>query len=111
MHMLPPLFFPGPMCALYSRSWGPRKSTSAHAGIGTTNPSVAKRRKLSITFHSALAGFLPMEVRGHRETAPVVLNENVGHAGDGLHLVRCCRVCPVKVNEAEAFEAVLYSSY
>lgn len=33
-----------PMCALCSRSWGPR-STSAHVGTGTKAPSVARKRK------------------------------------------------------------------
>ncbi len=91
MHILLPLFFPGPMCALYSRSWGPRKSTSAHAGTGITNPSVVKRRKLSFAFHSdhlCFCRFLPtvlLEVRGHRDTAPVALKATVGHISDGLH--------------------------
>lgn len=35
----------GPMCAPCSRSWGPRRSTSARVGTGTKAPSAARRRK------------------------------------------------------------------
>lgn len=34
-----------PMCALCSRSWGLKRSTSAHVGTGTKAPSAARRRK------------------------------------------------------------------
>lgn len=37
--------FTGPMCAPCSRSWGPRRSTSARVGTGTKAPSAARRRK------------------------------------------------------------------
>lgn len=36
-----------PMCALCSRSWGLKRSTSAHVGTGTKAPSAARRRKSS----------------------------------------------------------------
>lgn len=90
MYVLPPLSFPGPMCALYSRSWGPRKSTSAHAGTGIKNPSVAKRRKLSIAFHSDPLCFSGVSAhglirgQGSPGPAPVALKVTVGHISDGL---------------------------
>lgn len=34
-----------PMCALCSRSWGQKRSISAHAETGTKAPSAARRRK------------------------------------------------------------------
>lgn len=41
----------GPMCALCSRSWALKRSTSARVGTGTRAPSAAKRRK-SLTKHT-----------------------------------------------------------
>lgn len=103
------------MCVLCSRSWGPRKSTSAHAGTGTTNPSVAKRRKSSTDFHSDPLCFSQVSahglIRGHRSPRDSAFSSE----GEGascwcwitlVKLVQCCRVCSGKVNEAEAFEAV-----